>query len=84
MTPRTIRDRIDGSGFSQAAVAREIRIDPSLLSRRLNGRRRWPSGFEDDVLAAINRLAMAEAAARSARAAVLNDGERPEPGQDAA
>ena len=76
MTPRTIRERIDGSGFSQAAVAREIRIDPSLLSRRLNGRRRSPAGFDADVLAAIDRLAMAEAAARSARDAVLSDRER--------
>ena len=76
MTPRTIRERIGCSGFSQAAVAREIRIDPSLLNRRLNGRRCWPAGFEADILAAIERLTAAEAAARSARDAVLSDRER--------
>lgn len=67
----TLRERIRRSRFSQAAVARELRIDPSLLSRRLTGRRRWPSGFEREVAAALDRLEAADAAARSAREAVL-------------
>ena len=67
----TLRERIRRSRFSQAAVARELRIDPSLLSRRLTGRRRWPRGFDREVAAALDRLEAADAAARSAREAVL-------------
>lgn len=75
-----LRERIRRSRFSQAALARELRIDPSLLSRRLTGRRRWPCGFEREVAAALDRLEAADAAARTAREAVLNaspNGTRP-------
>ena len=75
-----LRERIRRSRFSQAALARALRIDPSLLSRRLSGRRRWPCGFDREVVAALERLEAADAAARSAREAVLrapSNGTRP-------
>ena len=69
-----IQRRIALAGLTRDAVAREAAVHPSVLSRVLRGHRPPPPDFEQRVIAAIELLERAEAAAREARARVLAEG----------
>ena len=72
-----LRGRIAEIGVRHVDLAAALGMDPSLLSRYLNGRRDPPEGFQARVLAVLDRLAAAERAADEARQRVLAGDEPP-------
>ena len=70
-TSEDIRRRLHRLGMTQEEFAAALGIADSTLSRMLRGRRRPPEGFTERVLATLDRLERAEAAAEEARRRVL-------------
>lgn len=54
--PHPLKQFFDGLGITQAAISKELNINPSLLSRYLNGRLAVPVGDERKLQDLAHRL----------------------------